>query len=247
MQLQGANVLITGAAKRIGRQIALTLAAQGASILIHYNRSQREALTLKKEINRLGQEAFLLKSDFSSSKSLSAEIKRFVKKAYQLVPRVDVLVNNASVFYPVDFEKITEKDWDDHLTVNLKVPFFLSQQIGLKMVREKRGKIIQLADEAGFHPASRFIPYAISKAGLISATRGLAKVLAPHVQVNGVAPGPILPAKGQTPKQQRQLAQKTLLKRFGDPRDIAEAVRFLIEGSDYITGAVISVDGGRYV
>lgn len=249
MELSGKIILITGAAKRIGREIALTLAGRGASILIHYHNSRNDALRLRKEIEFLGSEAWLVRAGFSGSrKSLIPFLEQFIREVYDYVPRVDILVNNASAFYPISFEKISEKDWDDFMTVNLKVPFFLAQQIGLRMFKQKSGKIINLVDNMGFRPRVRFIPYAVSKAGLISATLGLAKALAPYVQVNGIAPGPILPPPwGMKAAEKSKIAKKTLLGRFGDPRDIAGAVRFLVEDGDYMTGAVIPVDGGSFL
>ncbi len=245
MELAGRTALITGAARRIGREIALTLAESGVSILIHYHGSRPEALQLKKEIESLGSRAWLVRAGFSGTqKSLFPSIKRFVREVYQYVPQVDILVNNAAIFYPTPFGKIREKDWDAFLTVNLKAPFFLAQEIGTRMLRRKSGKIINLVDATALRPRVHFLPYAISKAGLIAATRGLAKALAPHVQVNAVAPGPILPPKGMKAGDQSKVVQKTLLKHFGDPRDIARAVRFLVEDGDYMTGAVIPVDGG---
>ena len=248
MELRGKFVLITGAARRIGREIALNLAGRGALILVHYRRSRSEAGRLKKEIEDLGAEAFPVAADFSlKNKPLLPRIRNFVNAIYQKVPRVDVLVNNAAIFYPTPFEKISEKDWDDFHAVNLKAPFFLAREIGMRMMKQGAGKIINLVDWTGLRPPARYLPYAISKAGLVAATRGLAKALAPHVHVNAIAPGPILPAEGSSKKEQKIIALKTLLKRFGDPCDIAETVRFLVEGGDFITGAVIPVDGGASI
>lgn len=249
MELAGRTALITGAARRIGREIALTLAESGASILIHYDQSRPAALRLKKEIVSLGSRAWLVRAGFSGTqKSLFSSVRRLVKEVYSCVPRVDILVNNAAIFYPVPFGKIREKDWDDFLAVNLSAPFFLAQEIGMRMLRQRSGKIINLVDHVGFRPGVRFIPYAISKAGLISATLGLARALAPHVQVNAVAPGPILPPPwGMKAADKSRIAKRTLLGRFGEPRDIAGAVRFLVEDGDYMTGAVIPVDGGSFL
>ncbi len=245
MDLYGKTVLVTGAAQRIGREVAFALAQAGSRLVIHYRQSQKEAQSLKNEIEIRGGEAVLLRADFSArSQTVEKTIRRMVKDVYRQVKRVDVLINNASVFYPTRFGKISEKQWNDILTVNLKYPFFLAQEFGGKMRRQKSGKIINLVDWTGFRPAIDYLPYCISKAGLIAATAGLAKALAPHVQVNSIAPGPILPPPGMSHKRQSAVAKKTLLKRFGHPRDIASAVRFLLEGSDFITGAMIPVDGG---
>lgn len=244
MNLRNKNVLITGGAKRIGREIALTLAQRGAHILIHYNRSRREAETLQKEIVGKGGKALLFQMDFSKLKNLPAEIKKFTAKVYRKAGRVDVLVNNASIFYPTPLEKISEKDWDNFLTVNLKSPFFLSKEIGLQMFKRKSGKIINLIDWTAERPQADYLPYCISKAGLLAATRGLAKTLAPHVQVTGIGPGPILPPEFLSGKKLKAKAEKTLLKRFGNPRDIAQTVKYLAEGTDFVTGVFLPVDGG---
>lgn len=248
MKLQGRTALVTGAGRRIGRAISLELARGGANIIIHYRSARHEAESLKRMVESLRCKATLVKKDFSSPTSnILPQIKSFVKSIYQTAPRIDILVNNASVFYPTPFGKISEKDWEEMMTVNLKVPFFLSQEIGKRMAAGGGGKIINLADWVGERPAVNFIPYAISKAGLIAATRGLARALAPKVQVTAMAPGPILPAEGMPAKYHKAAVKRTLLKRFGDPADIANAVRFLIEGSDYVTGSVLTVDGGACI
>jgi pteridine reductase len=229
MLLRGKTVLITGAARRIGRHIAKTMAKRGALLLVHYNRSNKDALSLREELAGLGAEAFLVRADFSA-KAVSKTVDSFVREVYRQVPRVDVLINNASIFYPTPFGKISEADWDELMTVNLKAPFFLSQAVGKQMLKQKSGKIINIVDWAGERPYTNYLPYSISKAGLIAATKGLAKALAPHVQVAGIAPGPILPAEHADKKSQKKAAEKTLLKRYGSPEDIAETARFIIEG-----------------
>lgn len=247
MKLPGKVVLITGAAQRIGREIALALARRGGILVLHYRKSGAEARALQKEIKEGGGEAHLAQADFSPQKPLEPSLKKFVRSVLSEVPRVDVLVNNASVFYPTPLEKLREKDWDDNLTANLKAPFFLAKEFGLRMKKRGEGKIINIVDATIFRPARNFLPYAISKAGLYCASAGLARALAPEVQVIGIGPGPILPARGSTKEEQKTVANRTLLKRFGSPKDIASTVRFLIEDSDFITGTVIPVDGGASV
>lgn len=246
MQLKGKVVLITGAARRIGRFIALCLAKRGAVIAAHYSTSHREAQQLKAEVERLGGEIHLFRADFSlpARRPVVPSIQTFVKKIYAECGRIDVLINNASIFYPAPFGKISEKDWDSFLAVNLKAPFFLAQEIGKRMLAQKSGKIINLVDWTGERPYPDFLPYAISKAGLIAATKGLAKALAPHVQVAGIAPGPILPAEKISAARRKKAVAHSLLKRYGNPEDIAQTVRFLIEGTDFITGSILTVDGG---
>lgn len=244
MEIKGKTVLITGAARRIGREIALTLARRGAFIVIHYRESRKEALALQKEIQRMGSKAYAVHADFAAGNDVSKTVALFLHEVYTHCGRVDVLVNNASIFYPTPLEKISEKDWDEFMGVNLKVPFFLASAVGLMMRKQKSGKIINIVDWTGKRPLAEYLPYCISKAGLIAATKGLAKALAPQIQVAGIAPGPILPAKGASKKQQKKAADRALLKRYGSPQDIARAVQFLIEGSDFITGSILSVEGG---
>lgn len=245
MQLSGKTVLITGAARRIGRDIALTLARRGASIIIHFRNSRREAVLLQREIEKTRSQAALIQADFNvPPKQFQKVLKKFLQQLHQKTKRVDVLVNNASIFYPTPLEKITPDDWEDFMAANLKAPFFLSQALGLAMKKQGSGKIINLVDWTGDRPMPQFLPYCISKAGLIAATKGLAKALAPQVQVIGIAPGPILPADFANAKQRRGAAERTLLKHYGSPKDIAQAVRFVIEDTDFMTGSVLSIEGG---
>ncbi len=242
MNLSGKNILITGAAQRLGCESALAFAARGANILIHYRSSSREAKLLKKEVESLGSNAFLCPFDFSFRSGLQKKIRAFVKG---LPAPVDGLVNNAAIYYPTPFGKITEAAWDDFLTVNLKAPVLLAQEIGAQMLKRKRGVIVNMVDVAGENPFLNYLPYSISKAGLIAATQGLAKELAPYVRVNAVAPGPILePSRGMSADLRKKIAESTLLKRFGDPSDISGAVRYLFEAG-YVTGQILKVDGGK--
>lgn len=243
MNLNKKVVLVTGAAKRLGREIALTLAGQGATILIHYHSSVKDAKSLQKEIQSLGSQAFLCPFDFGDRRAgLQKRIRSFVKN---LPVPVDALVNNAAIYYPTPFGKIKEDEWDDFLTTNLKSPVLLAQEIGSQMLKRRRGRIVNLVDVAGENPFMNYLPYSVSKAGLIAATKSLAKELAPYVTVNAVAPGPILePSQGISVALKKKIADTTLLKRFGQARDIAEAVRYLLE-ADFVTGQVLAVDGGK--
>ena len=243
MEIQGKTALVTGSARRIGRAIVLALAADGMNLILHYGRSRREALETQKEAERLGVQARLIQADLEKF----SEVNRLVRQAFRASPKIHVLINNASIFYKTPLGKVREKDWDSFFDINLKAPFFLSQAIGLKMVRQKEGKIINLIDWTAFRPRRDFLPYCASKAGLQSLTEGLAKALAPSVQVNGIAPGPILPAAGSTREEIRKVLKLTPLKRFGDPSDIAEAVRFLLKSADFVTGTVLPVDGGNLI
>ncbi len=237
--------LVTGAGRRIGREIALALARKGAVIVIHYHRSRREAAALRRVIRDAGGEAHLAPFDFSAARrNVRPAVRKFSETVLRKTGRVDILVNNASIFYPAPLAEISDKDWDEFLTVNLKVPFFLAREFGLKMFARKKGKIINLIDAALPRPRKDYTAYAISKAGLAEATLGLAKNLAPHVQVLNIAPGPILPPAAMTAGRKGEVLRGTLLKRFGDPRDVAETVLFFVGQNDFITGATITVDGG---
>ena len=243
MEIGGKTALVTGGAKRIGRAIALALAQEGMNLLLHYHRSVREVRETREAAERLGVRVSLLQANLESP----TEIRRLIRQAFRLSPKIHLLVNNASVFYKTPLGKVREKDWDRLLNVNLKAPFFLSQAVGLRMFRRKEGKIINLIDWTAFRPYPRYLPYCASKAGLAAITRGLAKALAPYVQVNGIAPGPILPARGSTSGENQKIIKRTPLKRFGKPGDIAEAVRFLVKSADFVTGVILPVDGGNLI
>ncbi len=242
MEIQGKTALITGCAKRIGRALALGLAAEGMNLILHYHHSRGEAKQTLKMVERLGVKAYLLQADLGKF----SELRRFTRQALDK-RKIHLLINNASVFYPTPLGKVREKDWDSFFNLHAKAPFFLSQEIGLAMRRQKEGKIINILDWIAFRPRTDFIPYCASKAALSSLTEGLAKALAPHVQVNAIAPGPILPASFSTAEKNRKVIQRTPLKRFGDPADIVEAVRFLVKSTDFVTGTVLPVDGGNLV
>ncbi|NOX38774.1 MAG: SDR family oxidoreductase [Calditrichaeota bacterium] len=234
-------VFITGSAERVGKHIALFLAQKGASVVIHYHTKKEKARQTAQEIAQLGTPPLVVQGDISSA----ADWERMRDTILQHHGRIDVLVNNAAIFYKTPFLDSDEKDWDRFMNVNLKSVYLGSRIIGAEMVRQKSGKIINIADVSAYTIWPQYIPYCVSKAGVIALTRGLAKALAPHVLVNAIAPGTILLAEQYDEEEEMALIQKTPLKRIGDPQDIAATVAFLIEGSDFITGAVINVDGGR--
>lgn len=244
MDPKGKVVLITGGAVRIGRAIALVLSKAGCRLLIHYRHSEKNAKELKKKIERRYKNTVvLLQADLNSLEG----VKALTDQATSQGKRVDILINNAAEFYRTPIGKISEKNWDQLLSVNLKAPFFLSQWLGRQMVRNKAGKIINIADISAFRPWKDYLPYSISKAGLVTLTQGLAKAFAPYVQVNAVAPGTILaPVTGWNAQQRRQTLDLIPLRRMGSPQDIARTVLFLIE-NDYMTGTVIPIDGGRQI
>lgn len=243
MKPKGKVALITGSAVRLGKAIALALAEQGIHIILQYRTSEKEARVAAAQIRRKRVHAHPLQCDLSNSR----EVERLAGQALALFGRVDILVNNASEFFRTPIASITEEEWDRFLDVNLKAPFLLSRSLGRKMVKQGAGKVINIADVSVSRPGGDFIPYSVSKAGLVTLTQGLAKALAPRVQVNAIAPGTILPpVTGWTSRQRERILRSIPLKRFGVPDDITRAVLFLIE-SDYITGIVIPVDGGKSI
>jgi len=158
--------------------------------------------------------------------------------------RIDILVNSAAIFYRTPFPTLTEADWDRFLAVNLKAPFLLCRQVGEIMCRQGYGKIVNVADIAGVKVWGDFIPYSVSKAGLLALTTGLAKALAPAVQVNAICPGTVLLPDGSTTEEQVRAVERVPLRRLGAPEDIARAALYLVE-SDFVTGEVLTVDGGQ--
>jgi len=178
--------------------------------------------------------------------SVAADVDRIVGTAMQAFGRIEILVNNAAIFYRTPFEALTEEDWDRFLDVNLKGPFLLCRKIGAIMVGQGQGKIVNLADVAGQKVWAEYIPYSVSKAGVIALTTGLAKALAPRVQVNAIAPGTILLPEGTSSEEQERAVRRVPLDRLGSPGDIARAVVYLVE-NDFITGEILRVDGGQHL
>ena len=243
MELRGHNILITGGAVRIGRAITLELALKGAVVYCHYNKSEQEAKKLKEDIKQQGGSIHLLQADLSDVSCAEKLVDRVVERG----KRLDALVNNAAIFFKTPLGMITEDQWDRLFTLNLKASFFCAQRAGQYMLEHDGGKIINIGDPSAESPWPSFIPYALTKAGIVSMTKGLAKAMAPKVQVNCINPGPVMIPDYYSSEERKRAVESTLLKREGSAEDIAVAVRFLLEGSDYITGAVLNVDGGRSV
>jgi pteridine reductase len=241
MELCDKVALITGSSDRVGRIIALTLAAKGVKVAIHYYSNEDKALDTQREIARLGGKSMILRGDVSQRKDW-IDMANKIKDKWE---RIDILVNNAAIFYPTPFFEITDDQWDHFMNTNLRGTFYGCQIIGELMYRQKLGKIINVADVSAQNVWPGYIPYCISKAGVIALTRGLSKVLAPYVTVNAVSPGTVLLAENYNQDEEDYLISRTPLKRIGTPEDIANTIAFLIEGSDFITGEIINVDGGR--
>lgn len=242
MDIEGKVALVTGGAKRVGRSIALALAERGAELVLHYHGSDREAQEVLALLKRAGGKPVAVQGDVS----VPADVDRIVETAMQAFGRIEILVNNAAIFYRTPFEELTEADWDRFLGVNLKGPFLLCRKIGAIMLYQGQGKIINLADIAGQEVWAEYLPYSVSKAGVIALTAGLAKVLAPHVQVNAVAPGTVLLPGGTSSEERGRAVRRVPLGRLGSPEDIARAVVYLVE-NDFITGEVFRIDGGQHL
>lgn len=243
MELKGKTAFVTGGAKRIGRSISLRLARGGANVVVNYHTSSQEATSLLAEIAKLGAKGIALRGDVSVAKDVNGMVSAAVKE----FGSIDILVNNAAIYTKTPFDRLTESDWDTTLDTNLKGPFLCAKAIGDLMLKGNGGKIINIADWAGIRPYVDYLPYCVSKAGVIALTKALAITLAPKVQVNAIAPGPIMLPEDLSDAERREVFANTPLKRIGSPEDIANTVAFLVEGSDFITGAVIPVDGGRLI
>ncbi|MFT4591993.1 MAG: pteridine reductase [Gammaproteobacteria bacterium] len=242
--LNGKWALITGAGKRLGECMARTLHQHGASIAIHYRSSEKPAQELADSLNGLrAGSAFTAQADLLNIDELNALVKTVTDKTGQL----DILVNNASSFYPTPLGTVTEAQWHDLIGSNLKAPLFLAQA-ALPFLRATHGVIINIVDIHSQRPLKDHTVYGPSKAALAMLTKTLAKDLAPEVRVNGVSPGAILwPDEGMPEKIAETIIKQVPMKRVGDPTDIARTVLFLVKDAPYITGQIIAVDGGRSV
>ncbi len=242
MELSQKIALVTGGAKRVGRAIALGLAKKGTHLLLHYHTSLGDAQKTAAEVQACGVRCELLQADLSQT----GDIQKMVETIRAKDLAVDILVNSASLFYQTPFASLQESDWDRLIDTNLKGPFLLSKEIGIRMTQANGGKIINIADWSGFRPYRDYAPYCVSKGGLITLTKALARDLAPKVLANAIAPGPVLLPPNFSEEEKKQIARKTLLGRIGTPEDIANAVVFLLE-NDFINGTVLVVDGGRSI
>lgn len=234
-------VLITGAAQRIGAGIARRLHAHGAQIVLHYRHSRAAAELLQHELQGVRPNSVALTS---GDLLVHAARARVIDEAVAAWGRLDALVNNASTFYPTPVETVTEEQWDDLMGANLRAPFFLAQA-AVPHLRASAGCIVNLADIHAERPLKTYPIYCAAKAGLVMLTKSLACELGPQIRVNAVAPGAILWPEGLDEAARQRIVTRTFLKRQGDPADIAGAVLFLIRDAGYMTGQVLTVDGGR--
>lgn len=243
MTLKGRVALVTGGARRIGQAIALGLASRGASIVISYRASSAQAHSTVKALERFGIQALAQRADVSQA----SDVRGLIQTIKERYGRLDILVNSAAVFTRTPFKQLSERQWDETMDANLKGPFLCALFASKLMRQHGGGKIINLADWAGLRPYRDYLPYCVSKAGLIGLTKALAKELAPNIQVSAIAPGPILPPKTMSAQEQTRIAERVLLKRWGSAQDIVNAVLFLIEGTDFVTGSTVFIDGGQLI
>ncbi len=235
--------LVTGAGRRIGSVIALALARAGAHVVVNYNRSRAEAQATVREIEALGVQAVALRADVSKPRQVEAMFRALDNR----FSRLDILVNNAAVFFPCAWDELNEQDWDRILGINVKGTFFCAQAAARLMMRQNRGTIINISSLGGLQAWPGYMHYCSSKAAVIMLTRCLAKALAPHIRVNTVAPGTILFPGEERSAMTESVIRTTPLKKAGRAQDIADMVLFLTTQAEFITGQVVAVDGGKSI
>lgn len=240
--LAGKTILITGAARRLGRQFALACGRAGADLVLHHGHSPAEAEAVRDELVTMGRRAWILTADLSAPESAAALIERARERS-----PLDGLVNSASIFQPLSLADTSLDDWNRHLSVNLTAPFLLSQAFGKAA---PQGRIVNLLDWRALRPGADHFPYTITKAALAAMTRALAVALAPRISVNGLALGAILPPADAGPGDPATLNKAidaVPAGRWSDPGEVEQSLLFLLAGPAYITGEIIHVDGGRHL
>lgn len=245
-KLQNKVVLITGGAKRVGESICRELHAHGANLMIHYNTSKHQAKSLQAELNLQRTDSVaIIQGDLLNTAITTSLVKETISRFGKL----DILINNASTYKPTEVGDINEENWQDLIGSNLKAPMFLSQAAAPEL-KKHQGCIINITDMHIEHPKKGYVVYSVAKSGLATLTKSLATELSPEVRVNAVAPGPVLwPEDNQEFDEvyRKRVISQTLLKRIGDPTDIAKAVKFLAADAPFITGHILAVDGGRSI
>jgi pteridine reductase len=240
MELRGRVALVTGAGRRLGRELARALAARGMTLAIHHHASGDGARALREDVIAAGGRAECFSADLTDADA-ARELPRRVAAAFG---QLDVLVNSAAVMHRIGFEETTPEQYDAILDLNLRSVFFCTQGAATAL-RAARGKVVNLADLAGLQPWPGFATHSVSKAGVVMLTRVLARSLAPEVTVNAIAPGAVLVPEEYDAEERERLAKATPLGRLGSPGDVVAAMLYLLEGGDFVTGEVLTVDGGR--
>jgi len=242
VRLAGAGALVTGAGRRLGQAIAVGLAHAGCDVAVHYHGSTAGAEATARDVRAAGRRAELLAADLADP----AAARALADRAARARGRLDVVVYSAAIMVHQPVETVTPESWDATLDLNLRAGFFVAQG-AIPHLRRTKGKIVNLADVAGFEPWPAYLPHCVSKAGVVMLTKALARALAPDVAVNAVAPGPVLLPEGWDRATRDHIRDTTPLGRLGEPADVVAAVRFLLEGSDFVTGTILVVDGGRLI
>lgn len=239
-ELAGKTILVTGAARRVGKHLALTAAQAGANVVIHHASSAEQADETAEEIEAQGRKAWVVQSDFSHPE----EVEGLIARVWEITP-LDGLVNSAAIFEPLNLAETKFADWQRHLNINLSAPFLLSRDFAAHLGQDRKGRIVNILDWRALRPVGDHFPYTISKAALASMTRALAAALAPQITVNGLALGAILPPSdgGDTTWVEKSVPAK----RWARLEEVGQALLFLLAGPEYITGEILHVDGGRHL
>jgi pteridine reductase len=241
MDLDGRVAIVTGAGVRVGRALAVALGGRGVRVAVHYNGSREGADETVAAIEAAGGQA----SAFQGNLADAAVPRRLVDDVVRHFGALDVLVNSAAVMVRTPFDEVTAEQWDSIFALNLRAPFFMAQAAARAM-RERGGAMVNIADLAAFETWPAYVPHGISKSGVVNLTRSLARVLAPTIRVNAIAPGTVLLPERWDPGAAEHLRTTTPLQRQGSPDDVAGAMLYLLD-ADYVTGETIIVDGGRHV
>jgi NAD(P)-dependent dehydrogenase (short-subunit alcohol dehydrogenase family) len=242
VRLDGAAALVTGAGRRLGQAIAIGLAQAGCDVAVHYHGSAESAEQTARAIREAGRRAELLQADLSNA----GAARGLADQAARAFKRLDVVVNSAAIMVREPIETVTPESWDRTLDLNLRSVFFVSQG-AIPHLRRAKGKIVNIADLAGLEPWPAYVPHCVSKAGVVMLTKALARALAPDIAVNAVAPGAVLLPDEWGAEDREHIRHSTPLERLGSPADVVAAVKFLLAGTDYATGTVLVVDGGRLI
>jgi len=240
VNLKGKKVIITGSARRIGRELALASAKAGASVIIHHNKSQKEAEQTANEIRKLGGKAEIILADFSEPQKAIDIFDKVFKKNKNIY----ALINNAAIFKSIKFADTSLDDWRIHMDINLTMPFLLCQSFA-SALREQKARIINILDWRALRPGYDHFPYTISKSALTALTQTLALSLAPNIQVNGIALGAILPPVDGA--EEKGIISKVPAGRWARIAELSDTYLFLLQGPEYITGEIIHLDGGRHL
>jgi len=240
MTLINKTILITGAARRLGKATALHCAENGADLILHYNTSETEVLETEATVKSYGRNCWTVQADLNDIDSIQQMFQKATSFSY-----LDALINNASIFKPVGFLESTVDDWEEHLRVNLTAPFILTQLFAKQYTKEETGRVINLVDWRALRPGKDHFPYTISKAGLIAFTKAAALSLAPKLLVNAIALGAILPPENEP--EHLDILKNVPMRRWADIDEFLATIQFLLDGPNYITGEVIHLDGGRHL